>query len=171
MLRDTLRETGKVAIGQLIMTGRAHLVGIEPHDNGLMLVILRYAHEVRAAEPYFERLSVEPKGEAIALAAELIERSTGPFRPERMQDQFTAAIEELVKAKLEQRAPEIALDEKGAPPKVINIMAALKQSVQAKGRTKVKDAVRKRSGKPPKEKEEGRPAPDRARPDASRSVH
>jgi len=125
-----------VAIGQLIMTGRAHLVGIEPHDNGLMLVILRYAHEVREAEPYFERLTAEPKTEAIALAAELIERSTGAFRPDTMKDQFAAAIEELVKAKLEQRAPEIALDAKGAPPKVINIMAALKQSVQAKGRAR-----------------------------------
>ena len=145
VLHDALRETGKVAIGQLIMTGRAHLVGIEPHDNGLMLVILRYAHEVREAEPYFERLTAEPKTEAIALAAELIELDRG-FRPDTMKDQFAAAIEELVKAKLEQRAPEIALDAKGAPPKVINIMAALKQSVQAKGTARDKEAVRNRSG-------------------------
>ena len=50
--------------------------------------------------------------------------------------------------KIEQRAPEIAVAAKGDAPKVINIMAALKESVQAKGRGKVKEAVRKRSGKP-----------------------
>jgi len=58
--------------------------------------------------------------------------------------------------------------EKGAPtPEVINIMAALKESVQAKGRAKVREAVRKRSGKPP---QEVRPAPARARSGARRVV-
>jgi hypothetical protein len=70
---------------------------------------------------------------------------------------------------LSETAPEIALDAKGEAPKVITIMAALKESVQAKGRAKVKDAVRKRSGKPPKE--EARPASSRARPGARRVVH
>jgi len=66
------------------------------------------------------------------------------------------------------RAPEIALAADGKAPKVINIMAALKESVQAKGRAKVKEAVRKRSGKPP---QEVRPTPARARPGARRVVH
>jgi len=86
-----------------------------------------------------------------------------------MPDQYAAALHELVQAKIERRAPEIAVEAKGEAPKVINIMAALKESVQAKGRAKVKDAVRKRSGKPPKE--EPRPAPSRARPGARRVVH
>lgn len=48
-----MKQTRKVAIGQLVMNGRGHLVGIKPHDKGLMLVILRYADEMRSAEPYF----------------------------------------------------------------------------------------------------------------------
>ena len=74
-----------------------------------------------------------------------------------------------MKAKLEQRAPEVAATPKGEAPKVINIMAALKESIQAKGRAKVKETVRKRSGKAPKE--EARPAPDRARASSRRVVH
>jgi parvulin-like peptidyl-prolyl isomerase len=58
-----------------------------------------------------------------------------------------AAVHELVQAKLEQRAPEIAPASDGKAPKVINIMAALKESVQAKGRAKVQDGVRKRMAK------------------------
>jgi non-homologous end joining protein Ku len=86
-----------------------------------------------------------------------------------MPDQYAGALHELVKAKLEQRAPEIAVEAKGEAPKVINIMAALKESIQSRGRAKVKETVRKRSGKPPKE--EGRPASAHARPGARRSVH
>jgi DNA end-binding protein Ku len=169
VIREALKLTGKVAIGQLVMNGREHLVGIKPHGKGLMLVILRYADEVRAAEPYFEGITTEPKKDAVALATKLIEGTSGPFRPEKMPDQYAAALHELVQAKLNQRAPEIAVEGKGEAPKVINIMATLKESIQAKGRAKIKEAVRKRSGKPPKE--EARPAPARARPGARRSVH
>ena len=169
VIRDALKQTGKVAIGQLVMNGREHLVGIMPHGKGLMLVILRYAHEVRAAEPYFEGFTAAPNADAVALATKLIEGTSGPFRPEKMPDEYAAALHELVKAKLEQRAPEVAATPKGEAPKVINIMAALKESIQAKGRAKVKETVRKRSGKAPKE--EARPAPDRARASSRRVVH
>jgi DNA end-binding protein Ku len=169
VIRDALKQTGKVAIGQLVMHGREHLVGIMPHGNGLMLVILRYAEEVRAAAPYFENIGATPNADAVALATKLIEGSSGPFRPDKMPDLYAAALHELVKAKLEQRAPEIAVEAKGEAPKVINIMAALKESIQSRGRAKVKETVRKRSGKPPKE--EGRPASAHARPGRRRSVH
>lgn len=168
VIRDALRQTGKVAIGQLVMNGRAHLVGIKAHGRGLMLVILRYADEVRPAESYFEHVTAEPKPDAVALAAKLIEGLTGKFQPERMPDEYATALRELVQAKLEQRPPDIAPTADGKAPKVINIMAALKESVQAKGRGKVTEAVRKRTGKPPKE--EARPAPARSRPRARRAV-
>ena len=57
-------------------------------------------------------------------------------------------MHELVQAKIEQRAPEVEIETaKGETPKVINIMDALKKSMQAKGQAKVRDAVRKRMGK------------------------
>jgi DNA end-binding protein Ku len=86
-----------------------------------------------------------------------------------MPDEYASALHELVQAKIEQRAPEIVMEAKGEAPKVINIMAALKESIEAKGRAKVRDAVRKRSGKPPKE--ESRLTSARTRPGARRSVH
>jgi DNA end-binding protein Ku len=169
VIREALKETRKVAIGQLVMNGREHLVGIKPHGKGLMLVILRYADEIRVAEPYFEGISTQPKADAVALAVKLIESSAGPFRPEKMPDQYAAALHELVQAKVEQRAPEIAVEAKGEAPKVLNIMAALKKSVEAKGRAKVKEAVRKRSGKPARKDEA--PAPARARLSVRRAIH
>jgi DNA end-binding protein Ku len=83
-----------------------------------------------------------------------MERESGRFEPEKMPDEFAAAVRELIQAKIEQRAPEIIVAEEGkSQPKVINIMAALKESMEAKGRGKVRDVVRKRTGKAaPKER-------------------
>ena len=168
VIREALKATRKVAVGQLIMHGREHLVGIKPIGRGLMLAILRYAHELRPAEKYFEDLPSQAKPKVVALAAELIERESGRFE---LPDQYAAAVRELVKAKLEQRAPEIAVVAEGKPETaVINIMDALKESMQAKGRAKVRDAVRKRTGKRPFE-EEARPASVRRRSGTRRTAH
>jgi DNA end-binding protein Ku len=129
VIREALKQTRKVAIGQLIMNGRGHLVAVKAHGRGLLLVILRYAHELRPAEPYFEGITATaPQADAVALATKLIEGTSGPFQPEKMRDEYAVALHELVQAKVEQRPPEVALEAKGESPKVINIMAALKES-------------------------------------------
>ena len=113
-----------------------------------MLSILRYGNEVRAAEPYFDRLTPKPDREAVALASELIKRMSGRFEPEKMPDEYARAVRELVKAKVEHRAPEVTIEADGKPKApVINIMDALKKSMQKQGQAKVRDAVRKRMGK------------------------
>jgi DNA end-binding protein Ku len=147
VLRNALRDTGKVAVGQLIMHGHEHLVGIRALGKGLLLEILRYAHEVHEPEPHFERITKKPKQEAVKLAEELIEKASGPFEPESMPNEYAQAVHELVRAKIEQRAPHIELAEEKAPKApVINIMDALKKAVQAKGHEKVQGAVRRRMG-------------------------
>jgi DNA end-binding protein Ku len=171
VIRDALKQTKKVAIGQMVMGGRAHLVGIKAHGKGLMLVILRYAHELRDAKPYFDRVTAEPEKEAVALAAELIKRQSGKFEPKTMPDQYAVAVHEYLRAKVEQRAPEVTIESEGKPaPQVINIMDALKKSMQRQGQTKVSEAVRKRAGKAgPKS---ARPTPrDRPTAGARRTVN
>ena len=59
VIREALKQTRKVAIGQLIMNGRGHLVGVKSHGKGLMLSILRYANELRDPKPYFEGIDAE----------------------------------------------------------------------------------------------------------------
>jgi len=172
VIRDGLKESGKIAIGQLIMQGRDHLVGIKPLGRGLMLSILRYANELRPAEPYFEGIAAEPKQEAIALAAELIERESGRFEPEKMRDKYADAIREMIQAKIEDRAPEVIVASEKEKPQtaVINIMAALKESMAAKGRGNVKDAVRKRMGKAASN-DETQPPASRPRSSSRRTAH
>jgi DNA end-binding protein Ku len=148
IMRDALAKTGKIAIGQLVMGGRQHIVGIMPKGKGLMLTILRYADEVRDVERYFQSLGQEAKREAVALAEELIEKQTGPFEPEMMPNRYAEAVRELVEAKVAQQQPDVVVEpEIGKAPPVVNIMQALKESMQARGREKVRNAVQRRMGK------------------------
>jgi DNA end-binding protein Ku len=147
VLRDALAKTKKIAVGQLVMHGREHLVGITAHKKGLMLLILRYADELRKPDSYFNKLTSETDTNAVKHATNLVEQESGKFEPEKMPNEYARAVHELVQAKIEQRAPEVEIETKGEQPKVINIMDALKKSMQGKGQAKVRDAVRKKMGK------------------------
>jgi DNA end-binding protein Ku len=91
---------------------------------------------VKSATKLFEEIpNVKIDKEALELAVELMERKAGKFEPEKLKDDYAEAVWELINAKIEHRAPEIVT---AAPSgaKVINIMDALKKSVQAQGKGK-----------------------------------
>jgi non-homologous end joining protein Ku len=88
-----------------------------------------------------------------------------------MPNEYARAIHELVQAKIEQRAPEVEIEtEKRETPKVVNIMDALKKSMQARGQTKVRDSVRKRMGKAAPKGQVFSASP-RSRPTTRRTAH
>jgi DNA end-binding protein Ku len=95
----------------------------------------------------------------VKLAVNLIEDNSGKFEPEKMPNEYARAVHELVQAKIEQRAPEVEIEtEKRETPRVVNIMDALKKSMQAKGQTKVGDAARTRMGESAPKQEARSPA-------------
>jgi non-homologous end joining protein Ku len=88
-----------------------------------------------------------------------------------MPDEYSRAVRELVKAKVEHRAPEVMIEADGKPrAPVINIMDALKKSMQKQGQAKVRDTVRKRMGKAAPKDAAPRPVP-RSRAGSRRSLH
>jgi DNA end-binding protein Ku len=151
IVQKALKDAGKIGVGQFILRGRGNIVAIKPFGKGLMLEVLRHANEIRAAEPLFKEIDeVKVDKEALDLAKELIKRKTGKFEPEQFKDEYSEAVWELINAKLEDRAPEIVTELPGTA-KVINIMDALKKSVQqgkgaASGKTAAKRGASARSG-------------------------
>ncbi len=157
ILQKALKDTGKIAVGQLILRGRGNIVAIRPFGKGLMLEILRHADEIRSADTLFKEIGdVKVDKEALDLAKELVKRKSGKFEPEQFKDEYAEAVWELIHAKIENRAPEIVTAE--APSaKVINIMDALKKSVQQGKRTPAakttkRGAAAKKTAKTPKRK-------------------
>jgi len=170
IMARALAETRLVALGQLIRQGHEHLVAIKALEGGLVLCILRYPYELRDPKAYFEDIRVEAEPEAVGLAKELIKAESGRFEPEKIPDKYAETLRELLQAKFEERAPQIEVPTEGKAPQVINIMDALKESMQAKGRGKVRDVVRRKMGKPAKE-EEAPPRASRHRPSPRRTAH
>ena len=81
----------------------------------------------------------------VLVPVRLVPATSGKFQPDKMPNEYARAVHELVQAKIEQRAPEVEIETaKGETPKVINIMDALKKSMEARGQAKVLDAVRRR---------------------------
>jgi len=131
VLRDALRATKKVGLGQFVMRGREYIAALKPCGKGLLLETLRFADEVRESAPFFtDADAVEPDAELLDLAKELIARKTAPFDPDRFHDHYTEALQELIDAKVKHRKPvSIDEDEPTGGAKVIDLVEALRRSV------------------------------------------
>jgi DNA end-binding protein Ku len=130
VIQKALQQAKKVGVGQFILRGHGNIVAIKPCGRGLLLEVLRHASEVRSANSFFKEIpDLKVDKDALDLAMELIERKSGEFEPEQFKDEYSEAMWELINAKLEHRAPQIVTEEAGTA-KVINIMDALKKSVQ-----------------------------------------
>ncbi|MBA3611862.1 MAG: Ku protein [Nitrospirales bacterium] len=134
-IRDALKKSKKVAIGQVILANRERIVALKACGKGLILETLRYNYEVRKAEEYFEEIkpNEEPNDDQLDLALELIKRKAGKFDPSKFKDLNQEGLKEIIDAKVKKR-PSRVKGEKAPSGKVINIMDALRKSVeQSKG--------------------------------------
>lgn len=133
-LREALRNTKKVALGQVVLHNKERIVALKPCGKGLLMETLRYNYEVRQAEDYFEGIKPDTKlnGDQLDLAEELIRRKTGKFEPQKFKDLYQEGLKEIINAKLEKRPAKLS---KGASPpgNVVNIMDALKKSLEQSG--------------------------------------
>jgi DNA end-binding protein Ku len=134
VLRDALRQTKKVGLGQLSVRGREQLVSLKPCGRGLVMEVLRYADEVQKAQSFFRDVGDKaPDPELLDLAATLIDKKTAPFQPGEFHDRYVDALHKLIDKKAKAKGKRILEDvvEPGRPSgaNVIDLMAALKKSV------------------------------------------
>lgn len=140
VLREALRRAKKVGIGQLAMRGREYVVSLKPCGRGLILETLRYADEVNRAQSYFREIEdATPDPELLDLAEALIDKKTAPFKPDSFHDRYVDALERLIEKKKKAKGRRIIEEEDSGPVKrgsnVIDLMAALKKSVDTGSRT------------------------------------
>lgn len=142
VLRDALRETGRVGLGQLAMRGKEYLAAVRPCGDGLLMETLHYASEIRDAEPMFRDVSDDTADkELLDVATSLIEKKSKPFDAAAYTDSYSEALAELIDAKRKDRkAPRASSSgrDRGGE-NVVDLMSALKQSLdEGKGRSRAK---------------------------------
>ncbi len=149
VVREAMKKHNKIAVGQVVMQNKEHMVSLRVEGQGFILTTLRYAHEVRAAEPYFTEITQKEISDAhLQLAEQLIESHTAEFDPAEFKDRYQDALLELVKAKITGAEPPATPQQEAG--KVINLMDALKASVEEGTRKKppaksVKKAAKKKT--------------------------
>jgi DNA end-binding protein Ku len=145
VIRDALRKTGKVGFAQLTVSGREWLVAVAPLQDGLVMELLRYAEELRDPAEYFDEVpTAKPQKDMVDLAVQLIQKKAGAFDPSKFEDHYGTALKELVQGKLKGQTIVAREAERPAGGNVINLMEALKRSIE--GSTPVKAKV-SRGGK------------------------
>ncbi|WP_395396391.1 Ku protein (plasmid) [Novosphingobium sp. BL-8A] len=136
VLREALRRTQKIGLGQLAMRGREYVVSIKACGRGMVMETLRYADEVNKAASYFRDIGDEdPDEELLDLATTLIDKKTGRFDASEFHDRYVDALKDLIERKKKGKTLNIEAegeaDSRGS--NVVDLMAALKKSLGTGG--------------------------------------
>jgi len=145
VIRDALRETGRIALGRVVMHTRERLVALEPRDKGIVAYTLRMRNEVAEPKTAFRDIPEgHPSKQMVEIATRIIEQQEGPFDPDRFKDRYEEALRDLIRRK--EKGEKIVQAEPVADTNVIDLMAALKKSLKHKGRAEeTEKRVKKRS--------------------------
>jgi DNA end-binding protein Ku len=135
VIRDALRQSNKVGLGQLALRGQEYLVAVRPCGRGLLLETLHYDNEVRSSGPYFGEIpAAAADPELLEVATALIEKKTHKFDPKAFKDHYQAALRELIEKKMKSKGRKITAPEEAerrpAGGNVVDLMSALKKSLE-----------------------------------------
>ncbi len=151
VLREAIEKSGKAALSRVVVSRRERAVAILPADPGLLLHTLHEKRDINDPAALFEPVAHQrPDPEMVKLATQLIDRQAARFVPSDIEDRYEARLREVIEAKLHGQDITPAAPPSPRRDNVIDLMAALKQSLGRGG--------------------DGSPKPAAARPPAKQRV-
>jgi DNA end-binding protein Ku len=154
LLRDALKDSGKVGIAKVVIKTREYLAGVKPEDGVLVLELMHFADEL--ADP--GKLHVPKKTEVgkreMNMAKSLIDSMSSKWNPEKYKDDYREALMEVIEEKVEAGGKEIEGKPKKAPKptKVIDLVSVLQKSLEQTGTKKKATSKSRRKQKQPAKK-------------------
>lgn len=144
LLRETLKATGKIAIATVVIRTRQYLAALIPSDDVIVLNTLRYKNELKSAKDLdvpsgnLRASGVSPR--EIEMARKLVDEMTDRWKPDRYRDTYHDDLMKLIDKRIKAGETEVITEagqdeEKPARGEVIDLMALLKRSVEAKGQS------------------------------------
>lgn len=158
LLRDAMIKTGQVGIGKVTIRTRQSLCAIMPEGDGLVLLMLRFASELRSMDDLNLSGTIaktKTTAKELELAVSLIDNLKTTWNPEDYKDEYSDALMARIEAKAKNDGKPLTdePDIEAQPSKVVDLMALLKQSVEAKSRAAKKaDTNAKPTARKPKKK-------------------
>jgi DNA end-binding protein Ku len=122
---------GKVGVGKLALYGREYLVAVRPHERGIVMYTLHHAGEIRSMDAVEELNSVtaKVKPDEIKLARQVIGTFEAPLDLSAYKDEYREGLQQIIDAKI--AGEEVVAPLVEAPPRVVNLMDALRKSLDA----------------------------------------
>jgi DNA end-binding protein Ku len=135
VLREALRKTRKVGVGQLAMRGQEYVVSLKACGRGMVLETLRYADEVHKAASYFRDIGdTKPDADLLDMAETLIAKKAGDFDASEFENRYIDALKKLIDEKIRKKGKRVIQDTSSDSPakggNVVDLMAALKKSLE-----------------------------------------
>lgn len=130
LLRDALRDADRVAIVKIAIRQREQLATLRVRDDVLVLNTMLWPDEVRTPEFGFLDEDIETRPAELAMASSLIDSMAADFQPDEFTDNYRSALQEVIDAKVEGREVVQPEEAEEAAPAAIDLMAALKASVE-----------------------------------------
>ena len=168
VVRDALKRTKKVGIGQLAMRGQEYVVSLKPCGRGMVLETLRYADEVHRASSYFRDIGeAKPDPDLLDMAETLIAKKTGEFDASEFQNRYIDALKSLIDEKIKKKGKRVIQDRSSDEPargsNVVDLMAALKKSLETGERGSAAKKSSSKKAAPAKKAPARKSAPARKR--------
>lgn len=133
VIREAMRKEDLAGLARVVIYRREHLLLLRPRGKGLLATALRYKNEVRDEKEYFDEIeNIKVPADMLKLAVHILETKKGHFSPDKFEDRYESALQELIKAKRAGKAPPVVTEPR--PSNVINLMDALRRSAQGERR-------------------------------------
>ncbi len=144
VIRDAMKQKDKVALARVVLTNREHVIALKPLGRGLLGTTLRYPYELRDENDYFDDIpSPRISKDMVDLAAHILDSKASKFDPHKFKDKYESALKALVKRKAAGKTIELP-PEKKQDSNVIDLMDALKQSLDRRKPAAPKKTARRR---------------------------
>ena len=145
LLADALEAEGQVGVAKVALRDKEHLATVRLKDDVFVLETMHWPDEIR--EPEFEELGkkVKIQDSEVKMARQLIQQLSAEFDPGEFADEYRAKLEELVKAKVEGAEVTVTAEPEEEPTKVVDLMDALKASVEEAKKRKGASSTKKKT--------------------------
>jgi DNA end-binding protein Ku len=154
LLRDALKDSGKVGIAKVVIKTRQYLAGVKPEDGALVLELMHFADELADLEKLHVPKKTEVGKREMNMAKSLIDSMSSKWNPEKYKDDYREALMEVIEEKVEAGGKEIEEKPKKAPKptKIIDLVSVLQKSLEQTGGKKKTTAKSRRKRKQPAKK-------------------
>jgi DNA end-binding protein Ku len=149
LLRDAIRESGRIGVGKIILRDAQHLAAIEVIEDALVLTMMRFADELADLDDFKFPSSAGLRKQELTMARQLVENLSASWDPAKYTDEYRDNLMRVIQGKLKGRQPKLQAREMPQQAAVVDLMSRLKASLE---RREAAEPSRKRAASKGKKK-------------------